>query len=657
MPSLLLAAARLPCRVHGPGVAGSGIIASVHSHHRGSALITVLLVSALLIVVCFSLASTAMLNLNLADAYQTQTQAMLIAQAAVHQISSELDDAAATATSGATSGDGDERLDLLARFSGKPVFPTGADRFPGTASVTFDTRDDHYSVDNSTNEGSAQGWLDRGTAQRSVPPFCIDLIIRVKIAGRTHHFQALLRRRWPYALTTPGKITLMGAPTYASDRATVTQVPSKVSGRVYHLPRLSFTMPPPPNLPAPFDDGSDVYVEAELIHNQLNVFPREIAAVTVGGAAELRPQPTLSDPSPAPVLIESSGNVLEGNVDVTTLSTENAVEAAGGNLWSGTARGEVRPRNLLANLQRAFVIPREVATYTSLLPPGPPVSAPHVPEPPPDDGSGTGFPTDGSSPPGGDNTPVDGNEEGSPPPPAPTPIPSPSASPNPSASPEPEPTPSPFYAIQDGDLRLDGPSPPEGETFVYPDTSCFRIDMSCGNRWVDGRKVLFSSGYGLEMHNCILYIAGNLDLSSRESAQGATLRAPALRGTNATLIVDGTLILNNGSLEAAGAGMVIYCRRLVTAAQGEYRGLIMVQKAAAICPAFPKARLRIEGGIVCGGESIRLYTSGPNDEEDLLTTWIQGLHLWSTEVVYKPQFLKTLNRFGPLELINLRQIE
>ena len=518
-----------------------------------------------------------------------------------------------------------------------------------------------------------------------MPPFCIDLVVTVKVGDRTTVYDALLRRRWPYALTTPGKVTLMGTPTYAIDGATTTKVPSRVNGKIYNLPPTSFLMPPPPDVDAPVDDEFSVYVEADLIHNLLHVFPREASAITVGGTAILRPQPTLANPMPAPVMIESHDNVLQGNVDLSSLEGEIEVDVGPGNVWTGSARTGIKPRRLVANLQRAFLLPTDIGEYKPLKPVGQPVEQPSPPTlpsvPPADEGSVTtatspspspsasaspsdsGSPSDSDSPSEGGVTDGGSNENDLPPAPTPLPTPRPAPSPSPSptgsgtASPAPTPQPSPFYALRTQDLTLNCPAPAEGENFTYPDSSRFRINMSCGNRWVDGRRVIFSSGYGIEMHNCILYIGGDLDLSSRESMSGETLKAPALRGVNATLIVDGTLILSNGSLDAAGVGMVIYCRRLVTAARGDYRGLIMVQEAAAICPAFPGAQLRIEGGIVCGGDSILLYASGPHGEEDPLVTRIRGVHLWSTELVYKPQYLKTLNRFGPLEIVSLRQVE
>src|SRR6185436_8549078 len=129
--------------------------------------------------------------------------------------------------------------------------------------------------------------------------------------------------------------------------------------------------------------------------------------------------------------------------------------------------------------------------------------------------------------------------------------------------------------------------------------------MSCGNRYIQGDpKNVFYTGAGIERHNCILFVDGNLDLSSTKPRAGGTAVIPALRGTNATIIVNGTLLLNNGSLSASKEGMVIYCRRLVTAAQGHYSGLIMVQKSAAICPAYPGAKIEIQGGVVCGGSFV-----------------------------------------------------
>jgi hypothetical protein len=218
--------------------------------------------------------------------------------------------------------------------------------------------------------------------------------------------------------------------------------------------------------------------------------------------------------------------------------------------------------------------------------------------------------------------------------------------------------------------------------------------MDCGNRFTvkdsSGNQTLVMTGAGIELHDCILYVQGNLDLSST-AGHNSTL--PTLRGTNATVIVDGTLIVSNGSVTGSTEGMVLMCRRLVSMAKGTYKGLIMVQKSAAFFPASPGDELDIQGGLVCGAGPMSIYgvrpdtgggggpvivgqgaggrapaspspgtalngKDGPVPGATLTQrVTLQGLHLWSTHLQYDPRYLKTLNRFGPTYLMSLRPIE
>jgi hypothetical protein len=622
---------------------------------RGTALVTVLLACSVLLVVCLSLGSLSILNLNLAGGYSIKQQSLLMAEAAVAQLKSELDKAQQADTGNAVEMEGANRPDLLARFQ-NPVFPEGADRFPGPVTITFDTHADHYSVDNSYSETPAAGWRDRGSSGQSVPPFSIDLLIGATIGSRTVWYEALLRRRWPYVLCTPGKVTMMGSPTYAKDGRTTTVQPSRIVGNIFSLPNLDFVPPPPSPEPGdepyepPADPSTDIFVDADLINNILELMPKERSSVNVGGTASLKPQI-----SPGvygmPVSITSTGNTLLGTVDISGSDTSSTVAVYPGNTDTGSVRHNVQPYNLAKNLQNAFQLP-DISSFKELQMQKPPPDAPPVPPAPP--------PVPPAPPPNA----TDPNDPEATPGPTDVPLPSPSPSPSgsPSASPEASPTPPPYYVLYD-DLVLNGPETP---TFEYDESARYRIMMPAGNRYVmykNPRKIYYT-GAGIELHNAILYIDGDLDLSSTKPRDGDSAAViPALRGTNATVIVNGTLLLVNGSLSASEKGMVIFCRRLVSAAQGHYRGLIMVQKSAAICPAFPGAVMEIQGGIVCGGAPVSLYALDPNydpripDMSDTIRVHLQGLHLWSTRLTYDPRYMKTLNRFGPLEVLTIRPLE
>lgn len=614
------------------------------SPREGTALITVLLASAVLLVICMALASVAILDLNVAGSYSTRSQSLLMAGAAVNQVIAELDRAQQLDDGNALDLNDVKKVDLLARFQQNPVFPDGGANFPGDVYVTFDRSLDHFSLDNSYSDGSASGWLDQGSARKSVPPFSIDLLIRTRIGGHTTWWEALLRRRWPYVLCTPGKVTLMGAPTYAASGGTGTVNPTLITGPIFDMPSVAFSPKPPPDAtPAP-DAGSNVFVEASLINNLLGVMPSDVANVTVGGPAQVRVMNS-SGVYGAPVSIFSAGNQLLGPVDIS--ASDGSVAVYPNNKDVGSVSKDVKPANIVKNLQRAFQLPDYGGFQKvpfQMLPPG------WTPEPPPQPAASGGPAPSGS----------------------PTASPSPSGSP--SGGPDPGPPPEPPYFVIKDDVVLNGPDT-SNASFQYDPSACWQITRPAGNRYIVNGNIhnVFYTGAGVELHNAMLYIAGNLDLSSTRPPPGApppspgqpdpNVTIPKLRGTNATLIVDGTLILSNGSLEATSSkGMVIYCRRLVSAAKGTYKGLIMVQKSAAICPARAGDIMEIQGGIICGADPVGLFAVNPNWDpastvSETLSVLLTGLHLWSAHLTYDPKYLKTLNRFGPLSLMALRPVE
>jgi hypothetical protein len=624
---------------------------------QGTALITVLLASAVLVVVCFSLATMAVLNLNLAGSFSTRAQSLLMAEAAAQQLMAELDRAQQSDAGNATELTGVKGPDLRARFA-QPVFPEGTNRFPGEVTITFDTSHDHYSVDNSYNAGTAAGWFDRLTIRKSVPPYSIDLLTGVHLNGRTTWYEVVLRRRWPYALCTTGRVTLMGAPTFLQNHKTVTVAPSAITGNIYNLTNADFSLPDA-------QEPGPVCVDSFLIHNLLGLLPDDHSIVNVGGTASLQMETSTGYPDPPvripPIQIVSAGNSLIGDVDVYANDPTATVEVYPQNTAVGSLRRNVQMKNIVANLQSAFHLPA-TGGYKELQmqapPPGsPPPEPPVIPDPGPGPSTGPG-PSPGTGP-----DPSPGNGSG----PGPSPGTGAGTGPSPGTGPvpAPRPPPPPYYFLFH-DLVLQGSRPAgaadEQKSFDYDSTSRYKISMSGGNRFVlpGNRRQVFFTGAGIELHDCILYVQGNLDLSSTRPDPGQTTIPPALRGSNATIIVDGTLILNNGSLSASNEGMVVYCRRLISATQGQYRGLIMVEKSAAICPAYPGAVIDIQGGIVCGGAPVALSyfdDSSPNPEAPSPGLFLQGLHLWSTRLTYDPKYLKTLNRFGPLTVLSLRQIE
>ncbi len=616
----------------------------------GAALAGVLLMSALLIVVCFSLATLSVLNLNMSRAASTTAQARALATAAVNQITTELSNMPGASTAGPLSATR-PRVDLVERFK-RPVFPSGAEHLPGTVAITFDPAADHASVDNFDSTVPAASWTDRGTARKSVPPLSLDVLMAVTVGGQTTWFEAVLQRRWPYVLCTPGRVTMMGTPQWDRVRPGTTEEeaiePSHIQGAVFSLADMEFKedaewwnrgrVSTVQNNPLAYarPGESDVVTVGQTIFDAIFRFiPPEAGQIIVGGEIRLRLPDSTSVRRDVPV--HSDGNVLQGRVDVMADSVEGLLRVAPRNVQGGGLRANVRPPDLQRKLAAAFKLP-DPSEYVE-VPPQSGVGRASDDAPPDESTQALVLPPNGVSMPAGGG--------------------------------------SRFFALT-GDLVL----PPTGAALVkgtprpfdYGKTARFVIPCSVGNRWLSDRgRTLNQSGAGIELKNCLLYVKGNLDLSASGPDAEGNVTVPALRGSNATIIVDGTLVLTNGAIDAQDQGMVIFCRRLVSQAKGHYKGLLLVQKSAAFFPAAPGDRLRIDGAIICGDspiviqEAVQATAETPSGGDNAApptpsrvsagrSVPLRGLRLWSTELNYDPRYLKTLNPIGSLSLVSMRQV-
>jgi hypothetical protein len=593
---------------------------------RGAALLTVLLVTFSTLFVCLALASLSMANLNLSSSFSTSNQALLIAQAAVAQFAQESDRFYADEGFSAT-GDSPRLPDWKTRFR-DPVFPTGASRFPGEAHITFDPSDPYYSYDNSASSKPAAGWMDRGSSRKSVPPQSVDLIVSVAIGGTTHRYEATLRRRWPYVLCSAGQVKLMGTPPRLHD-PNVPEVnalnPSIVLGPVYSVAGNATLSG------VEADDEKVVPVSYDLADVIDMSKPRVDvdARVVVGMRAHAR-----FNRNGHYYDVASPANELHGRVDVMqAISQDEALHVSVGNLQEGGVRTRVKPENMFRALQRAL--------HTPPLPEGT--------ELPQDRPLGVPWGRYFKLLAPGEHYVFDRTRDTR-----------------------------YFYYIK-RDITF---PPPElsasspGQGFEYNADRQFLIRGSAGNRYfvprIDHHGVeTRSTKCGVRLDHCLLYVDGNLDLSSTEDASGNQVPVN-LVGINATLIVNGNLILAGADIDAQDRGMVIYAKRLVGEARGHYRGLIMVQRAMALFPpriphlgdADDVQRLTVTGGIVCGGQDTRLviaddpdWDTTPGHEGNPPSRVLQGLNLWSTTLEYDPQYLSTLHKFGPLTLMRLRRIQ
>lgn len=602
------------------------------SGRRASALLTVLLVSSLVLVVCLSLATTCVLNLNLASSFSTSSQSLLVAQAAIAQFTREADrfyEQGAFSPTRTTV----EVPDWKTRFR-QPVFPSGAERFPGGACITFDPDDEYHSFDNSASSRPAAGWRDRGTSRKSIPPYTVDLWIRVDVGGTAHYYQAALRRRWPYVLCSGGRVKLMGTPPRIDDPSVdVVKAynPSMLLGPVYNLGRDETLDTEESSDEKVVPVSYDLADVVDLARPQTSVAARVV--VGMKGVARAGRDDRF-------YRVTSEGNLLRGRVDVMqAMSEDDALLVTEGNTQEGGVRTGVKPRNILRVLRRVLRVPNVDEGIE--IPQRDPLPAPW----------NRYFNLLGS----GEHYVFDRTID----------------------------TRYFYYLKRNLSLPL-SESAVSGSTgdFNYAADRQFVIRGSAGNRYFVprvGRNGVEtrSTPCSLTLDNCLLYVDGNLDLSSTVDVSGT--RIPAnLVGINATLVVNGNLVLAGADIDAQERGMVIYAKRLVGEARGHYRGLIMVQRAMALFPpelprrnAPPSGgetrdveRLTVTGGIICGGQDTRLvladdptWDTRPGRPGSPPSRVIQGINLWSTTLEYDPQYLSTLHKFGPLKLMSLRSVQ
>lgn len=591
-------------------------------------MLTVLLVSFLILVVCLGLATLCIINLNISSAWSTSNQSFQIAQAAVAQFWQESDrfyqnNLFTSTTVKYTLPDWKERFR-------QPVFPTDADRFPGEAFITFDPSKPNFSIDNSGSNKPAAGWRDVGHTTKSVPPYAVDLLVRVDIGGTSNLYEAILRRRWPYVLTCGGQVKMLGTPPRVNnppDGTVQALNPSLVLGPVYSVAGGTS-----------LSEGDDVdekvvpvsYDLADVIDLSQPIDHSD-ARVVVGMYSKAR-----TDRDDHFYLVKSANNELHGRVDVMqALREEDALFVVHDNVQDGGVRTRVKPSHMLDALKRALRVPPSPKGVR--IPDDDPLPQPwrqyfELKAP-------------------GDHYVFDRTRD------------------------------TRFFYFLKRDVTFPPPElPPSGdnsEDFEYSEDRQFLIPGSAGNRYyvpkigASGVETRSSRG-GIRLDNCLLYVDGNLDLSSTKDATSGNTVPTSLVGINATLIVNGNLTLTGADIDAQDRGMVIYAKRLVGQSRGHFRGLIMVQRSMALFPpdatspeetTNPNSRLTVTGGIVCGGQDTRLVIADdptldtqPGHEGHPPTRVLQGINLWSTTLEYDPQYLSTMHKFGPLTLMSLRRL-
>ncbi len=555
---------------------------------RGLALPTVLGVVSVLLTLGLALCTLSTVSLNLARRNNLEARAQLLARSGMAQLLADL-----------------RRIE--ADLPLPPSIPTVdlAARYPDTEIVPgcrIGFRNDlaYKSTDNLYSEYPQAGYLDRGTSARSVPPFTLELILNVQVEGARREFRALVRRVWPYAAYVGrGPLVLCGW--LDEELAPGLEVaPSRVEGSVFvgrAWPGNMFG-----NRPDSDADGPRLWVtRREFLRCQVTQVPGTITLgplLTSNGAfnpyGNITTRPldtTLPDrPSywynmsggerdPLPVPVGGGAADLRNHLDGQVVVHKDQSALGAGAVY-------VAPRNQFdgtVSFQDLQVDPldilrRMIRPAVGSAVPGITVITPPLEEPRP--------------------TYVLGNR-----------------------------------------LTL------TGET-----TRRWEVNGNLVNRviWPEGdtdRGVLIAEAYpaSITLRDCALHIKGDLDLWRPLSQDPTYADYPptVLSGTNATLIVDGTLTLGGGRLDSHDQGMVIYARHLVMRAGGDFKGLIVADRSASFLP-DGTSTLSVQGAILTGGM--------PGAEG------IPGMVLRSVNLRYDPRYLKTLHSVGSFRLTGWQQL-
>lgn len=628
----------------------------------------VLLVLTLLTVVGFALGDLCVVHLNLSHRFLSTSRARLLAQAAVQQFLLTFERASMRQRESGLNLDRQESADLgltqlYATGDGLPNAPfVEAGSHVG---VTFDATADWHSTDNALSEYPRAGWLDRGTARKTVPPFSVELLVNVTMDGSVHHYRAIITRRWPFAVFTPrGSIVLCGSPTSSGEvgEPAIVEGPVATLGgsffggwksAVAKLPSVTTLYGQSVDedgqrVPTPLTDGPQNLAERIVEMNRLE--PRcEVyveRAVCIGPPMRFEPagsllpglgEPpatTISPAGPDAPAVEIREVVLDDeDAPKTPLSTQKPMSEATesqnalvGDVsvppsWFEMTAGTISG---IEQIEQVKVYPGN--THNGKILAGAPagVDQKHNPA---DDAS---FPST-----------KDFELLGAPP------LPQAVADAmgiNPGVGAD-----EAMFSFLCGTLSIDPEQADAGPLQVGGGHSKWYVPGSMGNRCVASSpkkgpvngatgadatpdikryKIIETSG-SLRLRNAVLYVAGNLDLAGDVTGRHTV----GIEGSNSTLIVNGTLALSGGRLDSRDQGLVILANDIVMRAHGDYRGLIIAKNSLTILSdgattGDSSKTLTIRGGVICGNKK-----KG-------------NVILRSVRIIYDPVYMKALHAFG-----------
>ena len=177
-----------------------------------------------------------------------------------------------------------------------------------------------------------------------------------------------------------------------------------------------------------------------------------------------------------------------------------------------------------------------------------------------------------------------------------------------------------------------------------------------GGRALCRKSLEFQTRARLVLDDCSLGCEGNLSIASAPDSPNVEV----LKGANATLLVQGTLRVDGGRLDAGGNGMVIMARQFFLRANGQYNGLLVAQEGGAFFgqQGGSQPGLTIHGGVLIGSNHARLrFPHQVRDPEGSLVEipappdlLLREFSVAGTTIEYSPRYLRGLNQFGGLHL-------
>ena len=571
---------------------------------RASALIAVLLLSVLILLLLLAFATSSTNNLSLTRRQVDGVQGDALARSAVEEFLLQLQERHRPADASQVP------RSIFEYFPNNPVLIPKDSRL--NSEVRLLTQGANHSVDNSLSSLAAQSCFDQ-SSQKSIPPFSVSLVFQVESGRRTFLYEAFLQQVWPYALTAPGPIRVLGREPNQS--LGLWNGPSAILGKVLAT-RSDLTAPVPMSEPGRISENyySRLFGFSGGHHSIGVKTDLPGTRVQVGGNFSI-----LKYQKKTIQLSDDSGTGTPTTKWIATLVPVDTLEA----LVEGSIDLYENPPLQPGEMQSDPEVFVDSASKHN-------------------GGLRRGFRFHG----------LDPNS---------------AAARQSFAQMFRPPDTSKWTKIANDQLAL-----LSGETVISSQKSGSHIiTIPTGQVVYEGDIGLGGVGDtlpSLVLEDMALAVKGNVVLGP-----GGDGEVPTLRGSNATLIVEGSLIVDNGQLDAGGNGMVIFCRDFVIRAKGHYNGLIIAQNGGAFVGADPSAdpqeaisqgasELTIRGGVIVGGRNLTVAGPPPPVDDNGIPTQdlfpairLDSLAVLSTRIEYDPKYLRTVNQFGNFRLVALQR--